>query len=212
MVLSQRQKREKNRRKEEMVEAAELLFFSRGFEETSMDQIAEAAEFSKRTLYKYFPSKEELISAIALRGLLILKDLMIKKISKEKNSIDQAYALAGAFIEFYNDYHNYHKAKIYFLRNIEKQNGTGENTRKCRRLISDLQEILVEIINQGIKDGSFRSDLDRIKTAATVAATINGVVMLSSEARVLNKEFHVSYEEILNQGIEMMVEYIRKRN
>src|SRR4051794_1108117 len=42
-------------------DAATRLFLTSGFHAVSVDQIAAAAEVSKRTLFKYFPSKEDLV-------------------------------------------------------------------------------------------------------------------------------------------------------
>ena len=53
--------------------AAERLFTEKGTEKTTMDDIAREAEYSKATLYVYFQSKEEIINAILLSGMLLLK-------------------------------------------------------------------------------------------------------------------------------------------
>jgi AcrR family transcriptional regulator len=42
-------------------EAAIALFLERGFDHVSVAQVAEAAEVSKRTLFAYFPAKEDLV-------------------------------------------------------------------------------------------------------------------------------------------------------
>ncbi|MFI5912537.1 TetR/AcrR family transcriptional regulator [Dactylosporangium sp. NPDC051541] len=42
-------------------DAATRLFLASGFEAVSVNEIAAAAEVSKRTLFKYFPSKEDLV-------------------------------------------------------------------------------------------------------------------------------------------------------
>lgn len=45
-------------------QAATQEFLNKGLDAASMHHIAESAEVSKRTLYKYFPTKEELYSAL----------------------------------------------------------------------------------------------------------------------------------------------------
>ena len=45
------------------------LFTAKGYEETTMEDIAEAAEVSKATLYNYFSSKENLLLGIAEAAL-----------------------------------------------------------------------------------------------------------------------------------------------
>lgn len=45
----------------DLLNTALELFVANGFEETTMTQIAEAAGVSRRTVYRYFPSKDDLI-------------------------------------------------------------------------------------------------------------------------------------------------------
>jgi AcrR family transcriptional regulator len=53
--------RKKQRTHQAISEAAISLFLRFGFDQVSVAQIADAAEVSKRTLFKYFPSKEDLV-------------------------------------------------------------------------------------------------------------------------------------------------------
>lgn len=56
-------KNEEDTRKRIMVEAREL-FFRYGFSKVTMDEAADKLGMSKKTLYKYFPSKEDLLGAV----------------------------------------------------------------------------------------------------------------------------------------------------
>ena len=44
-----------------MIQAATQLFLEQGFESSTMDQVADAAGVSRRTLFRYFPSKVDLV-------------------------------------------------------------------------------------------------------------------------------------------------------
>ncbi|KAA3381875.1 helix-turn-helix domain-containing protein, partial [Akkermansia muciniphila] len=52
-----------------MLEAAQALFTQKGVAATTMDDIAKAAGYSKATLYVYFQNKEEMVGALALKGM-----------------------------------------------------------------------------------------------------------------------------------------------
>ncbi|WP_086481896.1 TetR/AcrR family transcriptional regulator [Oceanospirillum sanctuarii] len=51
----------------QILDAAEQLFYDFGVEQTSMDQLAQVAGVSKRTVYNHFANKEELFQAIMRR-------------------------------------------------------------------------------------------------------------------------------------------------
>jgi TetR/AcrR family transcriptional regulator len=54
MGIVERKEREKEHRKEEILDAAQKVFFERGLVTATMDEIAETAELSKGTLYLYY--------------------------------------------------------------------------------------------------------------------------------------------------------------
>lgn len=64
MALSDRRKRERERRRALIIQSAAQEFASRGVEGASMDAIARRAELGKATLYYYFATKEALHAAV----------------------------------------------------------------------------------------------------------------------------------------------------
>jgi len=65
-VIQERKKREKDQRIQSILSAAKKVFFSKGYQRTTMDEIAFEAEISKPTIYQYFRTKDELYSALML--------------------------------------------------------------------------------------------------------------------------------------------------
>ncbi len=59
-----RREREKRARQQDILNAARELFAAKGFRETTLDEIAQKAEFGKGTLYNYFASKEDIFHAL----------------------------------------------------------------------------------------------------------------------------------------------------
>lgn len=64
------------RKRLDILNAAETLFFQQGFEQTSMDQVASLAGASKRTVYNHFENKGVLFQAILV--------FMFEKVRQEK--------------------------------------------------------------------------------------------------------------------------------
>lgn len=62
MGTHERKEREREHRREDILDAAQHVFFEKGLPTATMDEIAEIAELSKGTLYLYYKSKEDLIS------------------------------------------------------------------------------------------------------------------------------------------------------
>jgi AcrR family transcriptional regulator len=68
--------RRKRRTAEAIVAAALELFAERGFERTTIDQIAAAADISRRTFFRYFADKEELFFAEDERLLEVVEETL----------------------------------------------------------------------------------------------------------------------------------------
>ena len=61
-----RRERERNARRQAILQAAREVFARSGYHETTLEEIAREAEFGKGTIYNYFSSKEELFDGILL--------------------------------------------------------------------------------------------------------------------------------------------------
>ncbi len=53
-------------KRRDIIDGARRVFFDKGFDGASMDEVARAASVSKATIYVYFDSKEELFEALVL--------------------------------------------------------------------------------------------------------------------------------------------------
>ena len=84
MGISERKEREREQRRNDIIDAAESIFFFQGVANSTMEDIAEKAELSKGTLYLYFKSKEDIQFAIFRRGAEILLEFMEKNIILKK--------------------------------------------------------------------------------------------------------------------------------
>lgn len=107
--------RKKEKRRNEIINAGETLFFSKGYENVSLDEIARKVDLGRSTLYLYFENKEELFFAIVLRGTVILYSLIEKETQKAETGVEKLAAFRKAYYEFAKTYPDYLKSYNYFL-------------------------------------------------------------------------------------------------
>jgi AcrR family transcriptional regulator len=71
--------RERKRRqtRQRIIDAGLKLFLANGFEATTLDAVAEAADISRRTFFYYFNSKEDIVSAYQSGSLERLRDTIV---------------------------------------------------------------------------------------------------------------------------------------
>jgi len=72
-----------------IIEQIEEKFFRDGFYKTTMDEVATELRMSKKTIYKFFPSKDDLVMAIAKHFMNRMKSKIVPALSSDKNAIEK---------------------------------------------------------------------------------------------------------------------------
>lgn len=75
--------------KEKILSLAEEIFFRDGFYKITMDKLASSLRMSKKTIYKHFPSKEELVKATANAFMQRIKKEIESVISSNMHSVEK---------------------------------------------------------------------------------------------------------------------------
>jgi AcrR family transcriptional regulator len=100
MGVKERREREEEARLEAIVAAAERVFMDRGYVQARMDDIAEAAELAKGTIYYYFKSKDAIFVHILERETSKVQAEIMRRIA----GTDSILGLLELWIDFYLEY------------------------------------------------------------------------------------------------------------
>jgi len=92
-------KRDTSKKRESILDAAEQAFIDEGYDNASMDRIAEIAGASKRTVYNHFPSKEELFQHVLNRMMALSIEKKKIRYDPKKSLEDQLGGFADAKME-----------------------------------------------------------------------------------------------------------------
>ena len=208
--LSDRIKREIERKREEIIDAAEKLFFSEGFKETSMDEIAKKSEFSKRTVYKYFESKEDLYSAIALRGLELYNKIIIENTTNKKSGFEKLESVAKALVKLKKVNLNYAKVITFFLNKVfDNTNIYGEHIKLCKEKVRDIRYFIEGSLKEGIVDGSIKSDIDISITVLSIQTALVGMYMINENIYQYFMPENISLNDIFQYNINLFLELVK---
>ncbi|AUB60668.1 Bacterial regulatory protein, tetR family [anaerobic digester metagenome] len=212
MAIKDRREREKEQRHNDILKAAEKLFLSRGYDDVSMNDIAQEVELSKATIYLYFDNKEELFFAIVLRGNLILNSMIQDEVKKAESGIDKVSAFRKAYHEFNRDYSDYIRIYKYFQSGrfdldcimdsdeiaksskdkMFKSSNVSDYLYKINKMRGERFSIMSDSVQIGIDDGTIRSDVNPSEAA----------VLLSSISKNMS-DIPQDHEKLLErQGID----------
>ena len=178
MGTAERKEREKRRRENQILDAAEEVFAQKGFDNATIDDIAEKAELSKGTIYLYFKSKEVLYTGLSLRATMILYDRFVEAVKPNQNGYDNTQAIGQAYFTYCMEFPNYFKIMNY-VDNIDmcKWHDLEEPmVRKANEIGEKLMNLFISTVASGVQDGSIRKDVDPVMTSMLLWAGSNGVI------------------------------------
>lgn len=88
-MIQGRRERNKAQCRSRILKMSRRLFTAKGYENTTIEDIAEASEISKATLYNYFSSKEHLLLGIAEAALEEIRQLIREDLAEEPSSLEK---------------------------------------------------------------------------------------------------------------------------
>lgn len=200
MAIADRKQREKEKRREEILLAAEKVFFSRGMQFATVDDVAAEAELSKGTIYLYFKNREEIIAAIFSRGMLLLQELMVHGVLSGNTAIDKLQALGKAYLDFACAYPQHFSLMLEKeLHNLDADPSKPE-AAACFQSGLQLLTMLKMIIIEGVQERSLRTDIDPARVALMIWGQIHGVIAIAS-----NEEKCEHFQQFCSFTLESIV-------
>jgi AcrR family transcriptional regulator len=193
-----------------IIEAAKKLFQEKGISQTTMDEIAKEAEYSKSTIYVYFKSKEEIYNHIIYRSMLMLRDNLIKAIKYTSDYEKQFFLICNALVDFQEQYPLYFESIIGKIGITQKDFEEQPILQEVYKVGEEINRIITRLIQNGIEVSFFRSDLEPLPTMFVLWASIGGIILMASqkEAYLLTKSVS-SKKAFLNYGFNMLLHSLR---
>jgi len=101
--MKRREKNEKliKKRKNQILDAAEIPFSKYGFSKTTTDKIMQLAKLGKGTIYRYFKNKKDIFFAVIDRGLDRLKEEMLKNTERIDDVLKRIEAAVKTYLSFF---------------------------------------------------------------------------------------------------------------
>ncbi len=156
-----RKTRERETRKNEVVKIAGDLFFSQGYEQTTMDEIAEKSEFSKTTLYAYFQNKEELYFEVYLKTWAARNQHTFGALTPSMSGLEQLEIFANKYFSCYLGNKAYIDFQFYGMHNLFDISKLNNDIKERFDYLKDESyDKIAAMFARGNVDGTLRDELD----------------------------------------------------
>lgn len=178
MGIPERKEREKEARREEILNAAQRVFFQKGAALSTVDDIAQAAELSKGTLYLYYRSKEELYLAAANRGMDLMRQMFQEAEATTDDPIMQIFRVGDAYYRFFREQRDFFRM-FYFYDSPEFHSTVSqEMMEQCRQHDEKVWAVVTAPIKKAIDEGLLHPELDPLEVGIMLWSNANGFLRL----------------------------------
>jgi AcrR family transcriptional regulator len=168
------QHQDRDTRREQILESALKLFISKGYENSTVDEIAEQAGLSKGSIYWYFKSKLEILFELTDRFMAGGQQLLVKLIESEGYGTAALYKAHREIYEF-----TMQSSQRQLVYQLDTLAGTYPEIRE--RLVAyhrGWDETISQQINNAIQQGDFRA-VNAQHVAQAINALYDGLCMRS---------------------------------
>ncbi|MBV6415909.1 MAG: hypothetical protein CMLOHMNK_00432 [Steroidobacteraceae bacterium] len=202
--LTDRRQEEKERRRAELLDAAEAVAASAGIEAMTMDEVARKARLSRALLYVYFEDRSDLLFAICERGLENLRARFEAAASGPPTGLEQIGAIGRAFVTFSREQPVYYDALSKFAMHSPMNPESGTNEFRCVLCGDRVHDILVACIERGIADGSIRADAGPpALVGLTLWGYMHGIIQLATTKPAVLEHRGFDVERLVEQALAL---------
>ncbi len=172
-----RRERERQSRREAILDAAERVYRLKGPQAT-VDEIAEAAEVAKGTVYLYFTRKDDLFLLVICRGLDLLAGYLREVFDRHLPPDETIREYGEAFIRFHEDHPEFYRLLMDLNYPLVNATVSDEVYEELARHSTTLWSTIIITIEAGIDAGIFRADLKPFEVAVLLWSNLNGMLRI----------------------------------
>ena len=143
--------KEAEERKEEILDAAEKLFATKGFDNTSTGDILDAVRIARGTLYYHFKSKEEILDGVIGRMTNRLMEDAKEIVRKKELPVLERFTKAIMSLNV--------ESKIGYevMEQVHRPQNALMHQKMQATLLTGINPILMELVEEGIELGIFHT-------------------------------------------------------
>jgi len=161
MVTPSRRSLERQVRRQCVLDAARQLFADKGVENASMDDIAAAADYTRRSLYAHFRSRDEILLTVLTQDLTTRWQRQKAAVAEVGSGLLKVRRWAEVLYEYSRQNPQSLRLQIFWdLKGIDRSAISEPVFAEFLRINTELAEGLQDVFRLGIQDTSLRADLD----------------------------------------------------
>jgi TetR/AcrR family transcriptional regulator len=202
--IAQRRVEEKERRRAEILDAAEALYAKEGWDVVTVDQVARGARLSRALVYVYFKDKEDILFAIGERAMSLLRDRFRAASAGQNLGMEKIEAIGRSYMAYAFEFPHYFDFCSKFHAHSTAAD-PGSHDMACRAAGDEAIAAVVQAIECGIRDCSIREDIgDPMMLAVTLWSFTHGLIQLAMAKGSDMARFGIGITDLSNYGFGLL--------
>jgi AcrR family transcriptional regulator len=209
--LATRRQEEKDRRRDEILDAAAATAAQHGMAEFTMDQVARKARLSRALLYVYFTDKQDLLLGLADRANAKLQVRFAAINARKLNGLKKIQNMGRSYVAFAEEDSVYFEAMSHYVAHFADGEKPQGNELRCMEGGSKVHGEIIAALETGRKDGSIRREFGNpMLVSFTLWAFMHGVVQLIATKGDAFQFFGIEPEQLVEQALSMCTRSLQK--
>lgn len=203
--MGRRKKEPRSVHRENIASAASALFMEKGIAETSMDDIAKAAGYSKATLYVYFENKEEIIGILVLNSMKKLYGYISAALEQREGTWERYFLICKGLVRYQEKFPFYFDMALGKI-NVDFENREYVPEEKETYLVGEeINEKIKEFLRKGMEKGDLQGGLEMMPVIFHFWGMLSGMIRLAAnKEEYIEKTMHLSKGQFLEYGFSML--------
>ncbi|MFB9907200.1 TetR/AcrR family transcriptional regulator [Allokutzneria oryzae] len=156
-------------RRQQLLDVGRKLFAEKGFDGTSIEEVAHRAGVSKPVVYEHFGGKEGLYAVVVDREMQVLLDGMVKALSVADHPRELLERAASSLLDYIED-------STDGFRILVRDSPVAASTGTFSSLLNDIASQVEDILGQQFSSRGYDA-----KLAALYAQALVGMVALTGQ-------------------------------
>ena len=203
--IAERRLEEKERRRAEIVDAAEAAGREVGLDALTMDDVARRARLSRALLYVYFQDRSDLMFGLCERAMGMLLARFVEAAERHRTGLEQVSAMGRAYVAFSQEFPVLFDALARCELKTPEPSQGSPSEQACAVGGDRLQAQLVSSIDAGVRDGSIRADIaSPMLMSVTLWGFMHGIIQLTTTKAHALAHHGVAGKDLIDHAIAMI--------
>ncbi|RDU24165.1 TetR/AcrR family transcriptional regulator [Anaerosacchariphilus polymeriproducens] len=210
-LTTTRKERRTEFNKSNIIAAAKKQFDKNGIAQTTVDDIAKEADYSKATLYAYFKSKEEIYHHIVFESMKELKN-RIQNITVSTENFEHCfYSLCNTLADFHDENPLYFDSIVGKISVKESDFEEQPVLLEIYNIGEEINSELVSLLQRAEKDGILQSGMEPVTTVMSLWASLYGIILLASRKEgYMEEKLGITKETYMKAAYQMLYKSVIK--